>query len=183
MKMDSIGTLPRLHRLLDAAQEMPSIQASVAEKNKTLVMLVQEAASILHDVTPCKKGCSHCCYQAVGIATYEAAAIGKYIGVTPVTLTQKFENPSVMQERNKGVACVFLKEGKCSIYEVRPLACRTHYNLSEYPELCDIANINGTVPNMNFSAVWNAQVAINMGTSVFDDIRQFFPNGSDNIID
>jgi Fe-S-cluster containining protein len=33
-------------------------------------------------------------------------------------------------------ACPLLKEGRCSVYEVRPTACRGHYALNQAPEVC-----------------------------------------------
>ena len=37
--------------------------------------------------------------------------------------------------RDARVPCPFLHEGRCGIYEIRPLACRAHYALHN-PELC-----------------------------------------------
>ncbi len=68
----------------------------------------------------CRKGCADCCAPGPSVLPVEAFAI-------ETTLEQRAATgdvglPSPGQER-----CAFLDgEGACSIYDVRPLLCRTH---------------------------------------------------------
>lgn len=53
-----------------------------------------------------------------------------------------------------GIACPFLHEGRCSIYEVRPFNCREHYVLSD-PLLCRVS-LDAAIPagtRMEYRAV------------------------------
>jgi len=66
----------------------------------------------------CAGGCSACCilesvFPVDAFVIYRAIASGK---IDPVSLSFD-ETPG---------RCVFLKEGLCSIYSVRPVICRTH---------------------------------------------------------
>ena len=71
--------------------------------------------------------------------------------------------------------CTFLKNSVCTIYPVRPLACRTHFNLSDDPSLCDIVNKPGAeVPYFNFTAL-HVPFAQSFLEEPFADIREFFP--------
>jgi Fe-S-cluster containining protein len=80
----------------------------------------------------CKSGCSYCCYMLVEISDMEARAIAHYISVRgDRRLIQKiYETASMLQELNGSrmeakIPCAFLDDkGRCSIYRVRPLACR-----------------------------------------------------------
>jgi len=56
----------------------------------------------------CDKGCYYCCYQKVQISTPSAIVI-------------KTHTESILPLQNK---CEFLKNNECSIYNIRPLACR-----------------------------------------------------------
>lgn len=164
--------------LEDEPGKIANSSASPVEKNQRLFWLVQEISNYVAPLTPCSKGCSHCCKMAVGITDYEADLIGKHIGVKPREVRiHPAKLKSMVQDYN-GVSCPFLKKGVCSIYEVRPLACRTHYNLSAYATICDLNHKPPfTIPNLNFSTLWSAHVEINAGTYNFGDIRHYFPDG------
>lgn len=93
----------------------------------------------------CQEGCYWCCYQAVPVSAPEAFRITRYLlhdvaddlraelvdklrkldfethGATPSTRA-KFRLP-----------CAFLRDGRCMVYSVRPLACAefTSYNVED----------------------------------------------------
>lgn len=69
------------------------------DKNKILQNIYDEIPSF-----QCKEGCSDCC--------------------GPVILS-KYESDRLKgKETNTGVGCRYLKDGKCSVYEIRPFICR-----------------------------------------------------------
>lgn len=147
------------------------------KKYVELVHLVERVSALLAPLVPCKSGCSHCCKMSVVITGREALAIANEIGVRPTR-----PPPLRLQEEYvdlyMGVPCPFLKNTKCSIYAVRPLPCRTHFNLSAHPEVCNIIKYPGNdVPNLDFSTIWAASVAIYGEQEIYGDIREYWPNG------
>lgn len=129
-------------RLLDLALQGPAMAQRILWLRLEADMVVQAAAG----VAPCAQGCSHCCHLPVDVAEPEAQAIGKAIGYVPLPPPQakarsqsasQFEDPSSL---HYGVPCPFLGEdGACSIYEIRPLACRNHIVLDDDDLLCQLA--------------------------------------------
>ncbi|MGN2498837.1 YkgJ family cysteine cluster protein [Serratia nevei] len=133
--------------------------------------------------TSCKKGCSHCCKIDIQLTPIEAQyiAFATKIPPAPQNATTGHNSP-----------CPFLSEKEvCSIYNYRPLLCRTYHSLSE-PELCKDASSTvmqyGTAKaNMgNFiyktAAEWiYFQVQQATGRVDIADIRDFFPYDREDI--
>ena len=84
----------------------------------------------------CHAGCDHCCYQPVGLTPPEALAIAAHLRQT-LTAEALAGVAARLAERTRATRalgsaerfspehpCPFLAGGQCSIYEVRPLACR-----------------------------------------------------------
>ncbi len=88
----------------------------------------------------CAAGCAWCCYQQVAVSPAEAIAIAHYLATTlsPAALDELKAKIAALDERTRGLgiwaraklqtACVFLKNGQCSIYSARPLRCRGVYS-------------------------------------------------------
>jgi Fe-S-cluster containining protein len=86
----------------------------------------------------CHAGCDHCCYQVVGITPPEALTIVDHVRRTRSSqqLSELRARAAALHEKARGLSatdrfspehpCLFLDvpAGKCTIYEVRPLACR-----------------------------------------------------------
>ena len=84
----------------------------------------------------CRAGCDHCCYQIVGVTPPEALAIFDHLSQTASDseLEEISARIAEARARTRGLTsaerfspehpCPFLRAGRCSIYEVRPLACR-----------------------------------------------------------
>jgi Fe-S-cluster containining protein len=84
----------------------------------------------------CTLGCAHCCYQAVGVAAPEVFAIYDHLrkARTEEELDATVRRIRDADDRTRGMTsderlspnlpCPFLENERCSIYEVRPLACR-----------------------------------------------------------
>lgn len=92
-------------------------------------------------LTSCTKGCHLCCRQSVNVYTSEAAVIGAYCKENGIEISKEYLKKQLMfgwkeiAKKDCGW-CVFLKNGECSIYPVRPIACRNHFVISP-PHLCD----------------------------------------------
>lgn len=105
----------------------------------------------------CTKGCHACCRQMVLVELAEAALIlYRHAGVVQRVLPKLVAHAhsvvglgralSIHSDRNAvgemcdaywelDLPCAFLERGLCSVYESRPIACRTHFVVSD-PERC-----------------------------------------------
>ena len=84
----------------------------------------------------CKKGCSWCCYKQVGVSPLEVFLIAEHLKnkrmkislediKSRLTALDQITNGLTSEARlSSQLPCAFLVEDSCSIYEVRPLACR-----------------------------------------------------------
>lgn len=63
----------------------------------------------------CRKGCSKCCYTDISVFEVEAKNIREWV---------KTHHPPLNHPVVEG-ACSFLNGDACTIYEARPLICRT----------------------------------------------------------
>lgn len=138
-----------------------------------------EAGSALSEAvrpyTACKSGCSYCCNIAASITAREAAIIEKATGRKARSFDGKI-NLEESRDQYTGVPCPFLKKGKCSIYEARPLACRIHFNFSDTSFFCntEVPPGQSVVPNFNMNRILLAQAKI-FHNEAWADIRDFFP--------
>ena len=99
--------------------------------------LADGALALSSDRAPaCHSGCAHCCYQAVGVSAPEVFAIHAHLRATrtPAELDAVIARVRDADDRTRGLTpterlsphnpCPFLVDERCSIYDVRPLACR-----------------------------------------------------------
>lgn len=81
----------------------------------------------------CKEGCSKCCYVDLSVFEVEATKIVNWFSMlSPIRqseLKALWQNHLFKEGDNangeKNLSCAFLIDEKCSIYEARPLICRT----------------------------------------------------------
>lgn len=150
--------------------------SSAPKKYFRLTEIVDEISKVIAPNAPCKKGCAHCCKMAVGISEHEAKLISEYTGQAALPVTE-IRLPDENVRRYAGVPCSFLNDdGTCSIYDVRPLACRAHHVVEDTAEGCEIneANKERTVASLDLSEIHFAAARI-LIDHAFGDIRQFFP--------
>lgn len=165
----------------------------------------QEAAHLSKAVGPiaaCRAGCSHCCHIGVSVNSAEAEAIGKTIGRKPATPLRdrmilkedllaegskeaadaRFKKIAQWQRKAYvGVPCTFLRDGRCSIYEYRPLSCRWLWSLDRDALLCKLVSGRSIrVPYVN-TKEQERHYLMAFGDSLgVADIRDWFPTRERN---
>src|SRR5919108_2665144 len=86
----------------------------------------------------CAPGCYFCCYLPVDVLAPEAFRIAAHLKQTrsPGELADLVYRLGAHGQQDFGARpCVFLADGRCSIYEVRPMVCRGYNSLSK--ERCE----------------------------------------------
>lgn len=166
--------------LMKLAADLIETDEIPANRLIRLKQIAAGVADIAGSVAACRAGCAHCCHMAVAVSSSEAQAIADHIGVAPLSPTMNFDQEASVG-KYMNVPCPFLKKKHCTIYDVRPSACRTHYNVSNYPQQCDTVNNPGQeVPTLDMRPLWAAQtMAYLENGEVIADLREFFPNGAD----
>jgi len=128
----------------------------------------------------CKKGCSHCCHMRVAIVQVESDYIHRKTGAS----VKRLELDSYVDEGpwiDANRPCPFLKDDVCSIYEFRPMVCRTHVNFEDTNEVCRPDVKYESVPLFDRDAsLPGAMKAFSELASGYGggagDIREFFGN-------
>lgn len=99
--------------------------------NKKPIVTLQENASGFFDKIQskyanqmkCTEGCSKCCYTDISVFEVEAENIKEWF--SNLSDDRKSEIKNLWQTPVESGACSFLVNDRCSIYEVRPVICRT----------------------------------------------------------
>lgn len=95
----------------------------------------------------CKRGCNFCCHINVTISPEEAKIIIAHCKKNNIPISQDYLNEQLkipLDEYPLSIthsACVFIKNGECSIYPVRPIACRKYFAFTP-AERCDHKKYN-----------------------------------------
>ncbi|WP_298705392.1 YkgJ family cysteine cluster protein [uncultured Variovorax sp.] len=175
------------------AAAKPLLAASVRARTATQrVVWLQRAASAwarpIEEVGACRGGCAHCCHVPVTISSVEADLLGRAAGRVPqppehavqlATLTSEEDvaaAQTLLQAIGTGLPCPFLQGNRCSVYEHRPVACRTLVNLDDDDLLCRHADDGppASVPYAD-ARMFRALALAAQAGSEFADIRDFFP--------
>jgi Fe-S-cluster containining protein len=176
--------ITRLNNEVDLAQLGKEFQHAInlnIPKRAKMERFLEVADKLSKAVRPyaaCKSGCSYCCSIAATITETEALIISRASGIKPKKRVGGI-NEELTREKWFGVPCTFLKNGRCSIYNARPLACRLHANLANTSFFCDTEVPPGEslVPQMNLDQI-NQAFAIEFVGDAWADIRDFFPPGA-----
>lgn len=163
---------PILDALLNSRPFREEPEGTNKQRVTKFFVLAERVQRAVLPHTACRKGCSHCCHQAVTIHTEEAKRIAQSTGRKMVFARMELDRSLVVTKYMR-VPCPFLEDGKCSIYQIRPLSCRLYFNISDDPSLCDLSTVQD-VPALDFSALTYMYVRAIEGVE-WNDIREFFP--------
>ena len=106
----------------------------------------------------CLIGCNYCCYLRVEVRAHEVFTIARFIEKMFTEdqkrlLIDRLSNTvdtirGLSREEHfaKNVECALLKQGECSVYEVRPSMCRKHHSI-------DVVQCRRTFENPHDSAI------------------------------
>jgi Fe-S-cluster containining protein len=98
------------------------------------------------NLVACKRGCANCCHGRVWISQAEADFIASKISRTAPQI-ESIEDEDSFPIRDNKFPCTFLGDDlSCSIYENRPLVCRTHFNFEQTNALCEFENADRSIP-------------------------------------
>jgi Fe-S-cluster containining protein len=172
----------RMNALINEAIGLVENRAHIEDRAQRMVQLVNELVRPAATASACKRGCSHCCYQAVTISAWDAARMAHASGMKladpeGMNALTNFDETRAEQKRWSGKPCPFLKGNECSVYDVRPFPCRWHFNLGDDPAVCDTINNPGhKVPMFNCEPVVLSVAVMFANAGVkWADIRDFFP--------
>jgi Fe-S-cluster containining protein len=77
----------------------------------------------------CRAGCSGCCHHHLSVFAVEAEEARAAIEILPASIRANVEKQAreviKLEAQGKPVTCPLLVDNRCSIYESRPLICRT----------------------------------------------------------
>jgi Fe-S-cluster containining protein len=98
-----------------------ALQTAVQNLSKTLDQRLE--AHLL-----CQAGCSGCCQQHLTLNPIETAAITEAIAALPSAQQQHVlaQAQAADADPNSHQGCPLLDADQCSIYDARPIICRTH---------------------------------------------------------
>lgn len=161
----------------DLAKKFRKPKSEPFDSLTELYEFLDEMASYAHGLVACKKGCSHCCHMEVGLTQLEADYISAFTGF------QASKAPADREIKKDGWIdsnrpCPFLKNDACSIYEFRPMVCRTHLVFEKTNEVCNPEN-NGSFPQIDRMTAYPGamraygELTVRYGGGI-GDIREFF---------
>lgn len=130
---------------------------------KANLIPIVDALESHRDKVACFKGCSWCCYYRVVARTHEIIAIYTYINTEltesissnireEILATAKMvENMSDAKHIETNIKCPMLQNGRCSIYDVRPIKCAGYYSTSDHDceQLYHNTKVSAGVPVMD----------------------------------
>lgn len=175
-----VDALPK--RLIELEGSLPTdiarANASARSKIGKIYRLIDQIAEVRAPHVACAGECADCCRMNVSISGLEAKLIAEATGRKVATVEDSVKHE---QDRFVGVACPFLRNDLCTIYEHRPLVCRNHASFYATAKWCTPEHsLRTDAPMVNFSGIDEAYVAVSSGRDcmILADIRDFFPEAS-----
>lgn len=165
--------------ITSALKRVASANARATVKMRQIHVIADKAYRHAAGHAACKRGCSHCCYIGVRITAIEAKAIGEQIGIEPREVTNL--PPRDAKSFSNRTPCPFLENEECSIYEHRPLECRSNFNFDKDNYWCRYENWDkpgAGVPKPMIAPLVMAYTLVSAAKSqepTVADIRDFFP--------
>ena len=156
-------------------QNIGAMYKAVDELLNSLLALAQRQQVTVD----CKKGCAWCCHQAVFANSYEIHYLGNYLknhfspeeqtevvrhATNKNKITGALDEEKMLSYKSP---CPLLKDGACSAYAARPMACRIYLSMdvgscrefyqnpnnpASFPALLDFPLLAGKMMNEGFMA-------------------------------
>lgn len=158
-------------RFRAAVMQEPSSLAREAHAEME-ALLAQDRRQPGADAIRCNKGCSHCCHGPVEIRAHEAVllveqlqAAGRELDVAKLARQSNYDVDTWREQPAADQSCVFLgDDGACTVYEMRPNACRKLLVTSD-PQHCDIPR--GEYEQIERRFCWEAEMLESAALEVF----------------
>ena len=157
--------------------------ASAKSKRRKVITIATRVTDALSPYVACRIGCSDCCHMNTMIYEHEAIRLAEVTGRKMVRLAYRPINEVFAHgAKFNGKPCPFLREDRCSVYEDRPLVCRTHHSLLDNPTSCnmDIPPTKQTRPPMyDPDLLEEPYIALNVKhnpAEPWGNIAEFFPD-------
>jgi Fe-S-cluster containining protein len=132
------GELPKRVRKISKTCPLKALQV--------VYEYVERYFSSAKNLVACKKGCANCCHGRVWINQVEADLIADTYGLK-ISRIAEIMDKDTFPLRDSSRPCPFLSvDLACTIYAVRPLVCRTHFNFEPTNELCQYENADKAMP-------------------------------------
>lgn len=97
---------------------------------KPIVTLQENASGFFEKISSkypaemkCKEGCSKCCYTDISVFKVESVRIKEWFDT--LDIETKKELRILWATKNEPSSCTFLYNDRCTVYEARPVICRT----------------------------------------------------------
>jgi putative zinc- or iron-chelating protein len=141
MNAETGGDIERTTAALDAlgAELAAAYEKDFAAQRGRDANLAERLAAV-----ECRKGCSFCCHMNVGVTALEAVRIAAVLRRSAgdarhgavLAADDRFGHRGAQERLKLKTLCPLLADGACSVYELRPLACRALLSLSA--RLCEL---------------------------------------------
>lgn len=187
--MNNLIATDKIHKLTNKQKKQASdainqLWSAAMDPHVRLAQIYRVAdkywSMMYEDASVCTHGCAHCCYVNVDITLYEAEYIATRTGTS-------IPNASPDTGRDyTDTPCPFLKNYQCSIYEYRPMMCRSFATLDDANYCADRSwpshqvtrlTIPGGGGNDVVNHLYQIVIAVNKDYPT-KDIREFFPEKS-----
>jgi Fe-S-cluster containining protein len=165
-----------LQEVLQQVAQLSRPQTPKANRTMRLRFLAGQWSRLVSQESACRRGCSHCCHVSVAVPRSEAELIAKATRTALNRDVVPYEEglpPDPLS--HFGEPCTFLVEGKCSIYEHRPVACRALVNMDDVELLCELVpGAQVPVPYANALRIQGSRF-VHAQHEDWADIREWFP--------
>lgn len=166
--------------LVELEDALPGIMArapgSARTKLTRIYKVMDQLSSVRAPFVACGKGCADCCRMNMSMSSLEARTVSQATGRAFVEQSESVLHPD---GKFVGVSCPFLVDNACSIYEIRPLACRRHASFHTSAAWCTPEEmLVQKVPLVRFGGIDEAFsiTSANRRTFVVADVRDCFPD-------
>lgn len=130
-----------LYDRLKSAKQIKDIMKAVVEYHKLNDLNCHEYVASNKIAIVCRQGCAYCCNLKVDVGPHEAFLIAKYIAehfsaekrsqIVNALETHVLRLSKITENDHFSInaPCPLLSGSTCSVYPVRPFACRSYYSL------------------------------------------------------